>query len=420
LLAAALAFCIGDAVAHPAAAWRPAVMLSVCVLTLATLALYATRAQLRIALLPALALWVAVGFWSAEMQPAPSPQAELAHYADGLQRMVRGHIVRVRELPAQERELSAEDGGRSALAIDLVVDAVEEITPEVSRMVPLSGGIRVTLPGDSASPTFRCGDAVEATLRLRTPERYRDPGAWQYADYLAAQGIGATATLPATHLLKTTNDHRAGTLRCGLFAAQRWASGRLMAYVDSRANAQLPKALRLSADDAGMLNAMLFGDRDRLSHALRLGFERTGSFHLFVVSGMHVALLAGAFFYLCRRLRLPQVSATSCTILITALYALLTGFGAPVQRALLMSSIFLIARLLNRDRSVMNSLGAAALAVLVLSPSALFEASFQMTFLVIVAIGGIAIPLGEWSFLPYARPRGISIICGSTWACIRD
>jgi competence protein ComEC len=51
----------------------------------------------------------------------------------------------------------------------------------------------------------------------------------------------------------------------------------------------------------------------------------------------------------------------------------------------------------------MNALGAAALGVLVLSPSALFEASFQMTFLVIVAIGGIAIPLGEWSFLPYLR-----------------
>ena len=51
--------------------------------------------------------------------------------------------------------------------------------------------------------------------------------------------------------------------------------------------------LRLSGDDAGMLSAMLFGDRSGLNHAQRLGFERTGSFHLFVVSGMHVALLAG-------------------------------------------------------------------------------------------------------------------------------
>jgi len=64
---------------------------------------------------------------------------------------------------------------------------------------------------------------------------------------------------------------------------------------------------------------------------------------------------------------------------------------------------FLLARLLSRDRNVLNALGAAALGVLVWSPAALSEASFQMTFLAIIAIGGIAIPLGERSFLPYAR-----------------
>jgi competence protein ComEC len=91
------------------------------------------------------------------------------------------------------------------------------------------------------------------------------------------------------------------------------------------------------------------------------------------------------------------------TIAFTFGYALITGYGAPVQRALFMTAIFLLARLLSRDRNVLNALGAAALGVLVWSPRALFEASFQMTFLAIIAIGGIAIPLGERSFLPYAR-----------------
>ena len=68
-----------------------------------------------------------------------------------------------------------------------------------------------------------------------------------------------------------------------------------------------------------------------------------------------------------------------------------------------MTAVFLLARLLSRQRNSLNALGAAALAVLVWSPRALFEASFQMTFLAIVAIAGIAIPLGERSFLPYAH-----------------
>jgi competence protein ComEC len=152
-----------------------------------------------------------------------------------------------------------------------------------------------------------------------------------------------------------------------------------------------------------MLNAMLFGDRAGLNKTQRVGFERTGSFHLFVVSGMHVGLLAGLVFWLGRRLKLSEWLATSVTIALTFGYALLTGFGAPVQRALFMTAVFLLARLLSRDRNVLNALGAAALGVLIWSPAALFEASFQMTFLAIVAIGGIAVPLAERSFLPYAH-----------------
>jgi competence protein ComEC len=161
--------------------------------------------------------------------------------------------------------------------------------------------------------------------------------------------------------------------------------------------------MRLNQDDAGMLNAMLFGDRAGLNKTQRVGFERTGSFHLFVVSGMHVGLLAGLVFWLARRLKLREWLATLLTVALTFGYALLTGFGAPVQRALFMTAVFLLARLLSRDRNVLNALGAAALGVLIWSPAALFEASFQMTFLAIVAIGGIAVPLAERSFLPYAR-----------------
>jgi ComEC/Rec2-related protein len=152
-----------------------------------------------------------------------------------------------------------------------------------------------------------------------------------------------------------------------------------------------------------MLNAMLFGDRAGLNKTQRVGFERTGSFHLFVVSGMHVGLLAGLAFWLARRLKLREWLATFVTIALTFGYSLLTGFGAPVQRALFMTAVFLLARLLSRERNVLNALGAAALGVLVWSPGALFEASFQMTFLAIVAIGGIAVPLSERSFLPYAH-----------------
>src|ERR1039458_9762376 len=104
-----------------------------------------------------------------------------------------------------------------------------------------------------------------------------------------------------------------------------------------------------------------------------------------------------------RRLRLREGIATLLTLALVSAYALLTGFGVPVERALLMTAVFLLARLLTRDRNTLNALGAAALAVLIWSPRALFEASFQMTFLASVAIAGIAMPLGERTFLPCAH-----------------
>jgi competence protein ComEC len=237
-------------------------------------------------------------------------------------------------------------------------------------------------------------------LRLKIPERYGDPGAWQYADYLLDQGIsvhGSTRSSKLHLLSQGTTD-----LRCRIYAAQSWAANRMLRLIRSPENS-LPAALRLTDEDAGMLNAMIFGDRTRLTHSLRLGFERTGSFHLFVVSGMHVALLAGIVFWAFQRLRLPRWAATFATLTIMTGYAFVTGFGAPVQRALFMTAVFLLARLLSRKGSVLNALGAAALAELVWSPSSLFTASFQMTFLAIVAIAGIAVPLGERTFMPWSR-----------------
>lgn len=433
LLAAVCWFALGELIARD---WHPAIILLITTALLILLTLTALRCSLRITLVPLAALWMAIGCGCAQIQPVPSTQQALASYADGLSRRVRGRVIRVREFPSlrndsdrdkedgwwPEKEANEEAATPGAISVDIQVDSIEEVTPDISRMIPMTGGVRINLLPDKSSnrsqsiairdvPSLHCGDIVEAPLRIKLPERYRDPGAWQYADYLLAQGIGAHASVRASKIglldETVTRDGssriRVGQIRCKIYAAQSWASKRLLGYADSRANQALPKLLRLSRDDAGMLNAMLFGDRAGLNKTQRLGFERTGSFHLFVVSGMHVGLLAGLLFWLTQRLRLHEWVATPLILILTSGYALLTGFGAPVQRALFMTAVFLLARLLSRDRNVLNALGASALAVLVISPSALFEASFQMTFLAILAIGGIAVPLSERSFLPYAR-----------------
>jgi competence protein ComEC len=284
-------------------------------------------------------------------------------------------------------------------SVDLEAQAVEVLTPDVSRMQPLDGGLRLTLSGDAL--LLHCGDVVEMPLRLRTAEVYRDPGAWSYSDQLLSEGIGVMASAKSSQVIVV---HQAQpTLRCRLYAAQAWAAKRMQGYVESAVNHGLPRSAQLHSEDAAMLNAMLFGDRTHLTQALRTAFERTGTFHLFVVSGLHVALLAAGLFWLLRRLRLPEGWAVVVAIAGASCYAALTGFGVPAQRALLMTSIYLIARWIDREITALNALGAAALVVLIVDPRAMFEASFQMTFLVILAIAGVAVPLSERWIRPHLR-----------------
>jgi competence protein ComEC len=405
LLAALLCFATGDLLAmrfHPPAqiAAATAILLALTLITL--------RKARRIALIPAFALWIAIGCWCAQMETPIQRQQPLQQLADGLSRSVRGSVIRVRTLPQQlaaagrpafEPDAWEMDPAPEIESVDLNVEAVEVLTPDLSTMQPTRGGIRLNLSG--AALQLHCGDMLEVPLRLRTPDVYRDPGAWSYADQLLSEGIGVTASINSSRVRVISTGRP--TLQCRVFAAQAWAANRLQAFVSSAANRRLPRSARLSSEDASMLNAMLFGDRTHLTHALRNAFERTGTFHLFVVSGLHVALLAALVFWLLRKARLPEGTAVLLTIALAFAYAELAGFGIPAQRALLMTSIYLVARWIDREITALNALGAAALVVLVADPRALLEASFQMTFLVIVAIAGIAIPITQRWIRPHAR-----------------
>jgi competence protein ComEC len=235
-------------------------------------------------------------------------------------------------------------------------------------------------------------------VRLLPPEVYHDPGVWSREDFLVEQGITSTASVSIDRV------ERLGSspglfLACRLGKLQHATAARLLAL--PAAMSRLPAPLRLSQDDAIMLAAMSTGDRTYLTHSLRVGFERTGSFHMLVVSGFHLAIVAGCFFWIARLLRLPRVPATLVTILASFTYALFTGFATPVERSLWMITLYLLGRLLYRERNPLNTIGFAALCLLAWSPRSLLDASFQMTLLAVVSIAGVAAPLLQSTIHPY-------------------
>src|SRR5260221_11108968 len=115
---------------------------------------------------------------------------------------------------------------------------------------------------------------------------------------------------------------------------------------------------------------MIVGDNSMLLRNVREEFQQTGVYHLLVVSGMNVALLAFAVFWIARRLRCPEWIASLVTIAFWIFYAYIAGMGVPIMRAVLMLCVFLVARPLYRSRSGLIATGFAALIVLLLSPPA--------------------------------------------------
>jgi competence protein ComEC len=251
---------------------------------------------------------------------------------------------------------------------------------------------------------------LRADLRMLIRPDYRDPGAWSRTQYLLGEGVTATASTQVEHIERVGSSTRWNP-GCILSTLQHGSATRLLSLPAHMRS--LSPWMRISQNDAIMLSAMVTGDRTYLSHTLRVGFERTGSFHMLVVSGFHLAILAACINWLMRRLRVGRLPATLTTIAITLLYALFTGFAAPVQRAFWMVTLYMLGRLVYRERSAPNAIGFAALCLLTASPRGLFDASIQMTLLAVLAIAGLAAPLMARTLQPYynaARDLELQVI----------
>ncbi|MFO7615685.1 MAG: ComEC/Rec2 family competence protein [Bacteroidales bacterium] len=147
-------------------------------------------------------------------------------------------------------------------------------------------------------------------------------------------------------------------------------------------------AMPVSRDCAGLLSAMILGDRSDLDPELRNEFSRAGIIHVLSVSGLHVGiiyLILKKLFFLIglKRRRLP-ISALS--LLLVWAYVGLTGSGPSAVRAGGMITIFEIAWLMKRNNNGLQVLGAAGFIHLAIDPYTLFSAGAQLSYLAVAGI----------------------------------
>ena len=278
------------------------------------------------------------------------------------------------------------------------VDVKTERLQQGARVLDVAVGIRLTIyskqaeedearddGGESPLRTYTYGQRLHFVAKLRMPRNYRNPGAADMAGYLASQGIRLTGSARASsvEVLPGFTGSRIGLWRS---AARR----SVLAHI-----VQLWPGER-----SALMQAMLIGGRAFFGREIKTDFQRTGTYHILVVSGINVGILAFAAFWLLRRFPMGETWATVTTILLSWGYAFLADLGSPIVRATITLNIYLLTRLLFRDRAALNGLGIAALGILVVNPRTLFEASFQLTFLSVIAVAGIAVPILRRTIYP--------------------
>ena len=384
------AFAYGAGIVAGAHAWRPSSWWVAATLGFVGAGAFFARRRVWLGFALALGALFFVGALEIQLRnTVPLAGGEILHFADGREAFITAHVTR-------EGEIRAGSYGGSRQSIDVETEEVRdgEATREIQAGLRLGIYSKETDPEyeedgvSSSMRTFRYGERLRFPVKLRAPRNFRNPGAFDYQGYLADNGIVA---LGSTQVAK-------------IEVLPGFVGTRVAAWRD-RVHHNIVRKIHLlwSARDAALMDAAVIGESAFLTPETKTDFQRSGTYHILVVSGMNVSILAFVVFWVMRRFQLGDVVASMLTVLLCAGYAFVTDVGPPVWRAVLMLTAYLGVRLLYRKRSMLNALGAAALALMVADPKVFLGASFQLTFLAVFLVAAIAVPVLERTSQPYMR-----------------
>jgi competence protein ComEC len=305
-----------------------------------------------------------------------------------------GALVDLAHRPDPRPELDVE--GREPVILSGCVVQPPALSGDRERfVVELDPGARVQVTAyareGQAPPALSYGQRVEFEARVRRPRNFGNPGAFDFARYLARRNIYWTASM---------NTGAEVTMLAGQCGSRFQAAivGLRVTALDRLADLYQGKPY-----ETGMMQAVMIGETYQVERVWTEQFRNTGTYHALVISGTHTAVLALFLMLVLRLCFVRREAALFVTAALLWLYALVTGWGSPCVRCAAGFTLFAIASYFARERRILNILAAVAIAFLVLDPEQMFEASFQLTFLAVGFIGVFATPLLQRTSYPRAR-----------------
>ena len=255
---------------------------------------------------------------------------------------------------------------------------------EISRaenFVPAAGETLVITP-DILGTNFFAGQRVEISGVIARPPQPLADGLFDFQNYLAARGI--------YYQLKTDSTNDWKILEPQILRAP--LTDRFLNWSKNTLALGLPN----EDEPLRLLWAMTLGWRTAFTGDIGEPFLRAGTMHMFAIDGLRIALLAGMIVALLRALRVSRAWCGAIAVPTIWFYTAATGWEPSAIRASVMMTIVLGGWALKRPSDLLNSLAAAAFVILLWNPLQLFEASFQLSFFVMLIIALMLPKLNEF------------------------
>lgn len=310
------------------------------------------------------------GFWlaGAALRPTTLDIYFCRLETDSLNITVRGQID----------ELTATKYGISAVLKDAVVKDGSGIYSTHQLLLYLE-----------ESQDLKIGYEIEAEGKLKAFESAANFGQFDFAAYYRCRGIDYQVQVKRWKII----DQCGSGIKGMLYSLRERAAGLL----DQVA----------VGDDAGVLKAMLLGDKSTLPPEVREIFQLSGIAHVLAVSGLHVSLLGMAVYRLLRKCTGSFPASGLAGFTVTALYGILTGSSGSAVRAVVMFGAVMLANVLGRTYDMLSAAGLAAILLLAAHPMYLFDAGFQLSFTAVAGIGCAQLVQAETAKLKKAGKKEV-------------
>jgi competence protein ComEC len=236
-----------------------------------------------------------------------------------------------------------------------------------NRMV--SGSLRILV--DGVVEGVNAGDRVDVQGWSQANRPMMNPGGFDVAAYSRSRGLRGIVRVREPELVKVVV--ASSSILEGLRRTLRNRA-------ESVLEAAIPDDVRPVAD------AMLLGDRSMLPRELRTVFVESGTVHLLAISGLHIGILMIFLLAIGRAMRLSSKHSILLALAVLFVYLQIADCRPPMIRAFVIIAIWSAGRLVRRPAFSANSLAVAAIVILGMNPTSLFDVGSQLSFLAVAVI----------------------------------